>query len=214
MTEKGKSYVFDPKTGKFKAGKASPWLPPEHMRSLPQDFTTKNPSDPDRIHPLDPPHIVEALTEDQTKAQAEKTATKSDDARALANLRSEIYSRDKVPITQIRVDAVKFYSMREIIKVQLLKLREGLIDRIDWSVNHLWFPRPYMGEREIRKGPPPPRSLRPGWIKDIDLVVDLAVWPKSINRILESGGVDVPKNLRTEYDKALSDETISMADYV
>ena len=196
--EKGKKYVFDEKSQTFKEGKASPWLPPEQMRGLPADYTTKDPSDPDRIHELDPPHIVEALTEEQKKAEEEPPSSEA--VEALKALFNEVYIGRRVPITQERVDVVKFISLWNFVKAQSKKIAAGLQDDIDWRIHHLWFPTPYMHRREKRLGKPPSRILRPAWLKDIDLVLDLDSWPRSVCDRLEELGLETPRSVRATYE--------------
>lgn len=181
---KGARKVF--REGEWQEGKATPWLPPEQMRGLPQEWTTKDTSDPDKIHELDAPHIVEALVDEQVKKE---TAGESHDA-----LEKKVFARYDLwrgPLDQLHVDFIKFKAIRNLVKAAMIFHKRGAKFPLP-RVRHLWFPKNKLDPRELRDGKPPPRALQPAHLKDLDLVVDVYRWPARVFDILKGKGVELP----------------------
>lgn len=192
---KGAKLVWDGE--KFTPGKASPWLPPEHLRRLPAQWVTKDTSDPDRIHELDAPHIVSSLTEEQAKKERES----GEDFEASVFKGIDIWDG---PFDQVHIDWVRFKAIRNLIRAAMIHAERGApfsLKRI-W---HLYFPKPELHVRQLRRGRPPLRSDLPQHLKDKDLIVDVYNWPPRVVDELRARGVEVPKveELEAELSKRL-----------
>lgn len=178
MSNKGKRLVFNPKLGKFEEGQAAPWQPPEQLRGLPSEWVTKDTSDPDRIHELDAPHIVEALSDDLAKA--EQTVKKPDQDSAFKDL-----DLKNGPFDQRHIDVLRFKALRGMIK---RAQRPEHLKRL----YHVWFKEPKLSAFEMRRGRPPLPRDRPRHLKDKDLILDCYSWPQRVIDALRSKGIETP----------------------
>lgn len=160
-------FVWDPKTQSFTEGKAGPALLPEHMRGLPSSFVTKDTSDGDKIHELDPPHIVKALVREQTNK--EQTSAKPDAVEVLASSLAPIGER--VPLNQTRIDLVRF----RIIRARITRLAGSGV--LNTKIDYVWFPEDNVNLYELR--PVLPRKL-PRHLRNYRLELDIFNWPRSI----------------------------------
>lgn len=179
---KGTRKVFNEKTGKFEEGKARPWLPPSNLRELPEDYYTKDPSDPDKAHELDAPHVVASIVHD--KQQAEKAVASDKDIL-------KKYDLWNGPFNQEHIDLIKFSVIKKLVEQGMTKAQTG--ESFDLGEpRYLWFPKPRLDERELRVGRPPQRLLMPAHLRDKDLIVDPYSWPPRVVDMLRAKGVDVP----------------------
>lgn len=171
------------------------WRAPEHMRQLPEDYYTRDTSDPDRIHELDPPHIVEALKADRDKVQEEES-------RPPPMVEDKRFAPHGVraPITQTDVDFIRFRIMRQLIHNNMRKISGGQALGLDNKIRHVWFPEPHIDKYSLRRGKPPPDSKRPKWLRGIKLAISLSEWPEAIVDIMRERGQLLPniKRLREE----------------
>lgn len=174
--------------GKWEDGKASPWLPPEQLRQMPQSWTTKEEADADRIHELDPPHIVKALAHEQ--------ATKEEAGTPPENL-LEKYDLWGGPLDQTHIDLIRFKAIRNLIRTAQVYAERGAVFPLK-KLRHLWFPKNRLDPRELRDGRPPLRFDLPQHLKDKDLIVDVYNWPARVVDMLTAKGIEVPDIARLE----------------
>ena len=191
---KGKRLVWDEAQGKLVPGKASPWLPPEHMRELPEDYYTKNTSDPDRIHELDAPHIVEALKDERKEAEE---ATEKPDAESLT-AKYDIWGG---PFDQLHIDLIKFRIIQRTIGVAMTFWERGAEYDIK-KLRHLWFPQPKLDSRQLYDGTPPLPKKRPPHLRDKDLTIDVYIWPARVVDMLREKNIAVPDIEALEFQMA------------
>ena len=179
--------------GRWREGTAAPESLREDLRELPSELVTKDPSSPDQIHELDPPHIVEDLV-----YQHEKRQRDADKPPELAELLEpfEAPIGEVVPLTQQRVDFVRFRLIQTRLRLIERKAREG--QEVDlFEPVHVWFPRDKVNEYTMHKGFPPPDVLgswpngRPRHLLRLHLAVDVLSPPKSIRDILAAHGIEL-----------------------
>lgn len=185
---KGKRFVFDAKAGKFVPGKAAPWLPPEHMRGLPADWTTREIAEGDKIHEYDPPHIIKGLMQDQAKAQEK---TKTDLVGALKTLSDAVAPvGESVPLNQSRIDVVRF----RVIRARVTRLFQSPSPEkalADLKVDYLFFPENNVNKYELRPKHKMPYPL-PKHLRGLKLEVDIYNWPASVLDALKQIGHEPP----------------------
>jgi len=172
------------KDGKWQRGKASPEHLREDLRALPGKFVTKDTGDPDKIHELDDPHIVSALTREQWEEEAKESKPPSVD-----EILGRIPIGDRAPLRQDRIDVEKFFVWRGVIQGQLRELQQG--ERLEPDLEQLhWleFPDDNVNNYIVHEGKPPPDSERPEHTKGWDLVVDIMNPPRSVMDKLEATG--------------------------
>lgn len=171
-------FVWDDKHKTFVEGKASPELLPQHMRSLPSSYVTKDAAEGDKVHPDDPEHVVKTLISDQQKKEAEVPKPEMPLAvQALAE--SLVPLGVKVPLSQRRIDVVRF----RIIKARVDRMAKT--GALDTSIVFVWFPEDNVNRYELRKTLP--RKL-PRHLRHYKLAIDVFNWPQSIIDALESLG--------------------------
>lgn len=188
--------VYDSATGLWVPGKAAPQLLPEHMRHLPSEITTKEEAEADKVHELDPPHIVRALVKDHAKAElrdlaGENKPTKAED---LAELR-DVPVGAVVPLNQERIDIARMKAARELLNSMAAGRRPPSFSG-RW---HLWFPEDNVNHRSLKPGNAPPDSERPAHLRGYQLWVDPFCWPKSVTDKMEKHGLACP-DLRTRME--------------
>lgn len=189
---KGKRFVF--KDGKFVEGKAGPEQLPEHMRALPSSFITKHEAEGDKVHELDPPHIVEALVKDLTEKEQPKPTLDGLPLAVQALSASMAPLGAVVPLNQRRIDVVRFRIIRSRIDRLCKEAEAGTIKLEDAlkNVDHVWFPEDNVNKYELRKGLPPPNSMRPKRLHNYRLELDIMNWPQSVIDALEALGHKPP----------------------
>jgi len=188
--------------GTWAKGKATPKLLREDLRVLPSELVISNDmdiEDADKIHELDPPHIVAALTYEHQK----KLAGVDDEAPAL-----DTSDLPGGPLAQI--GQRKTLSQREVdwVRVRLLKV---LIDNAiaasdsgtepDMSVRHVWFPENEVNIYELREGNPPPACERPRHLKSLDLWIDPQRPSGGMRDLTCEVGVDLDWDVRGTWDE-------------
>ncbi len=123
---------------------------------------------PDKPHPLDPPHILSAFEDDHI---AREEGLKPPPNEKFADpLPHEGY---RPPLTQFTVDCIKLRVLKVMADRGRRDLARGKELGAYSKVQHLWFPEPYADNYEARQGNPPPDSARPKHMRGIDLVLDL-----------------------------------------
>ncbi len=218
--QKGRRLVFDEKKGTFVEGKAKPALLDPGLRALPGEFVTREIEDGAKIHELDPEHVRGSLVEEFEKAENEATRKKKPEEKLdelaanptlLANaerflIPGPLASLPDAVITQERVDWIRFCALRQKIKTAMDNISLGLpaSQQLAWveSLQHVWFPTPDVRICEVRERKPPPDLLRPAWLKKIDLICDVQVWPRRIVDLLASGGIILPSYAQIKSDLA------------
>lgn len=190
--DKGKRFVF--KDGKFVPGKAKPWLPPMEMRGLPQNWTTKDISDGDKIHEYDPPHIIKELMRKQDANERAASTSLPAALQALSNAAAPL--GESVPLSQERIDLVRFRIIRARVN-RLASSAQPEKDLADIKVDYVFFPdnnvnnyqlRAKVARHGARALPHPlPKHLRP-----FKLEVDIYNWPESVINALKSVGQTPP----------------------
>jgi len=176
------------RNGKWEDGSASPEQKPEHLRGLPADWVTKNEADPDRIHELDPPHIVGALVEEQVKKVREQEVPDAPDASFKPSVAKPGECR---PLSQWEIDMVRFRVMRQLVESAIVAKQHGVKTDI-FKVNHLRFPENNVNIYELREGNPPRDAERAQHERGFALVLDIEAWPQSIVDHLATRGVVLP----------------------
>jgi hypothetical protein len=171
-------------------GKASPKLLKPHLRALPGEWVTDEVPDGDKVHELDDPHIVAALTEERSnKERGIETLVERQD-RLREERKAPAASQDprEHHLTQWRVDLVRLRVLRELAQRALARIE---CDKpVDWSIKHLWFPADDDRIYELRSGNPPSDDDRPKHLRRINLHIDIrrGSLPGAIRRFLD------PKN--------------------
>jgi hypothetical protein len=152
-------YKLDLKTGKMVRveGKGSS-AEEASLRGLPSELTTKDRSDPTKIHALDPMSVREQIVRDRGK---ELTQAKHD---------KPALEHRPLPLTQERVDHIRARVWR--VTVDKAKRKMAAHQPIDLTVGHLWFPTDNIQVYEYRKGNPPSPSDRPKHMKHLRLEID------------------------------------------
>lgn len=172
--------------GTWYEGKASPELKPEHLRKLPANYVTKDIADPDKIHELDVPHIVDALTEEQEKRDLEgsKTETMAD---ALPKLKCA-QPGETVPLSQWEIDVVRMRVIKaRVDHMVFMKMNHNVAP--DLKTKHLWFPEDNVNIYELREGNPPADKDRPKHMRGLRLEIDVENLPPRIVDALAERGV-------------------------
>jgi hypothetical protein len=180
--------------GRWREGSAAPESLREDLRELPSELVTKDPSSPDQIHELDPPHIVEDLA-----YQAEKREREAEAPRNIDDILKPFHAPlgEVVPITQRRVDFVRFRLIQARMKVIERKAAEG--HDVDlFEPVHVWFPNDNVNEYLMHPGWPPPDvkgywpNGRPAHLLRIHLEVDVLSPPRSIRDLLLEYDIELP----------------------
>lgn len=182
-----KVVVWDKDGNRTEKEKASPWLPPEQMRGLPSDYYTKNPSDPDRVHEDDAPHIVEALVADRDKKYQEPEKKKGLDA-----VEGAAKDYRTLPFTQENIDWCRFAILNNRVKGAMKQIQAGYAQEVDLSVNHVWFPDASFNEVLMREGNAPADSERPKHLKGKELFLDVRNWPSTVKEAMLKKGIELP----------------------
>lgn len=179
------------RNGKWEEGSASPELLRDDLRSLPGEYVTKDIAEPNKIHELDPQHVVNQILDDKVTG---KDSSKLDDKE-----KPRDPEFDEVPPGQTRelyqkgVDVVRLRVLKSLVERQILRLKRGA-NLVDLKVRHLWFPENNLNHYELRTGNPPPDSERPKHMRGFRLELDVLHLPQSIVDYCEARGesIDVP----------------------
>lgn len=171
--------------GTWYEGKASPELLREDLRKLPADYVTKDTSDDTKIHELDAPHVVEALKYDKAK-EADEAENPTPDPKPEKKLKSQVEPGRDIPFTkvadpQLEVDLIRFSIIRAIVDSaeKYGPPEEGLFCK-----RYVWFPKNNLNIYELRQGNPPANVSRPGYLKNLELFIDIENWPSRITDAL------------------------------
>lgn len=190
MTEesnKGKRFVF--RDGKFVEGKAGPRQLDEELRKLPGEWVTTEVGEAAKIHPLDPPHIREALRDDLAEAERDKPVDQTA-LEALVKLADAPLDVPVVPLNQWRVDAVRLRVIFSLIEQAVYAARKG--KPVNLEVQHLRFLENNIHKYELRPGKPPRDKDRRSHERGLLLWVDPFNWPQRMVDALKQAGVPVP----------------------
>lgn len=206
----GKRYVFHNGVFVPQKGKSVVQLP-QYMRALPGEFVTRDIDDPDKIHELDPEHIVDELkqklTEKYIKPPDPKTVKEEERKQRFQAAVQPIPHGEKAPVTQARVDAQRLRCMKSFIDESFQMMKNGEDFSVYLKPFHLWFPdRDNVNQVELRFGNPPPDVDRPKHLRGLELVVDITAWPKSLTDRMAEYGIKIPSlddmKLLAEQEKA------------
>ena len=174
----------------WREGRAGAEKLPAPLAALPGEIVTKDSSDPDRAHELDPPHVVEAYEYEYQKAEREDATPKKLDGAALA-AQMQAPIGEVVPCTQVRVDWVRWRVARPLLDRWVDALDRGENPDLD-SPWHVWFPHNNVNEYELRKGLAPRSKDRPRHLRHVRLRVDPFRPPRSVRDLFELHGIPVP----------------------
>jgi len=187
-------YVITEK-GERREGGASPELLPEELRKLPSDYVTKEEDDPDRVHPLDAPHIVEAVSAERREKEE---GTYKDPLEKPKRKFPPIAPVGRViPLSQQQIDYVRYRALQSIITVELCKAMEGEDPDLE-ARYHLWFPEDNVNHYLLRDGNPPADIDRPKHLRGYRLELDMLHWPQSLVDLLSQLGIELSPDLRAE----------------
>ena len=188
---KNTKVVWDAEGKRREVDRVAGWLPPEHMRKLPGDYYTQDTSDPDRVHELDDPHIVEALVAEQDKKNIEEEKLVGlPAAKAAAD---EALAFKNIPFTQENIDWIRFKTISNLVKSAITQIERQLPRTVKLNgKQHLWFPNANFEIVELREGNAPADVDRPGHLKGKHLFVDVLHWPVSIEQKMKAKGIDLP----------------------
>ena len=192
------------KDGAWVDGKAEPEGLPEHLRILPGDVVSKDVDDPNRVHQLDAPHIVSSLAKEHHNKQL--AGKKKTAGKVLKKLRAP-GPGEIAPVTQWYVDVTKMRVIQQMAGLAVAQYEKGLRPDLESPV-YLWFPTPNVNQYEIRKGVPPIKRLRPKWLRDIDLRLDLLDPPRSIVDVLKRQGIDIKHEFNERLKHAKEDSRV------
>jgi len=186
-----KKIVWDEKGNRreIEGEHASPWLPPEHMRGLPGDYFTQDTSDPDKVHELDDPHIVEALTAEQDKKYVEEEKKSPFDLAAEV-LATEQYTEPQFNNRNIAFR--RFLIISNLVKGAMLQIERGYRNEVNLAIRHVWYPKPSFNEELLRPGNAPADIERPKHLRGKELFIDINNWPRSIKELMLKRGIELP----------------------
>jgi len=192
-----KKIVFG-KDGKkvYEGERAAPENLREDLRKMPGEYVTKDTSDPDKIHELDDPHVVEQYVADfersQEEAEKPKDPIKSVRDAIKSNWNTEVFDQKNIDWCRFNIcynllcGAIKMHEAGEYDPDHMTKIR------------HVWFPKPGYDEILMKEGNAPSDSDRPKHLKGKELYIDPLNWPKRCKKWLSANGWDVP-NLQAMY---------------
>lgn len=174
---------------------------PDELRHLPGEYVTTDEEDPDRIHPLDPPHIVEALTnelreKEEGPREGKEVETQQDAREKRRRLCKPGRYVSMTHLTkeqiQYEVDLLRLGAIAGILRGEIDLLKRGANHSDDvWKPRYLWFPSDNLNEYKLRKGNPPARDDRPMKLRGIDLVVDVAEPGDRLRGLARDAGLDL-----------------------
>lgn len=188
--------------GTWEEGKASPKLLREDLRELPGELVVKNDLDiqeEDKIHELDPPHIVEALTYEyqQKIAKDGKEDPKLDTCNLPGGPLAQIGESKK--LNQREIDWVRLRLLKVRIDKALQAVENG--HEPNMEVFHVWFPQDEVNIYEIRPGNPPSDTDRPPHLKGFHLWIDPKHPSESMRDLTKEVGVDLDWDVRGTWDE-------------
>lgn len=198
--------IYDANKGLWVPGKAAPKLLPEHMRGLPSEITTTEEAEADKVHELDPPHVVRSIVKDHARAELRDLAGEGPrpGLEELAEL-ADAPVGEIVPLDQERIDVARMKAAYALLGTLAEQAEQGLKPDLDarW---HLWFPTNNVNHRSLRPGNAPPDSERPQHLRGYQLWVDPFCWPRSVTDRLEKFGFACPNMLtRIEVNRVARD---------
>lgn len=187
------------KDGKWVPGKAAPMPLPENLAALPSEITTRDMADPTKVYidpqeegkTLDPPHLVEEISDNYKELEHAKPQEKGEEEGLREVGGERLYAR--LSLRQELVDLVKFKVIGNILRNEIARMQaDPHAMKLDLHIRHVWFARDDISSRELREGNPPPDSARPKHLRGLDLVVDPLNWPPSVVARLAKVGYTVP----------------------
>lgn len=204
--EPGKKYVLV--DGAWVEGSTGIELIEEYLRGLPADLVTKDASDPEKIHELDPPHIREELLEEYLQPP--------EDDGSIADKLTCIQPGEYVPFggrgidTLWELDVIKLRVMNTTINKMCTAADRGAEPDLTKHM-YLWFPEDNLNHYELRKGNPPPDSERPKYLRGLDLSIKFDVWPRRLKHRMYERGIELKDSELNEpyvrYKELLNDES-------
>lgn len=206
MTEKKSSTVpaqtrtVRKQDGTWQNGKASPKLLKENLRRLPSELVTEEIDEGDKIHELDPPHVVEDIKETWKEDQL------SPKSESLQDSLKKIHLPPGYKLNPLAVDIIRMRIIRALIETALGKLKKNpAFDPGAYFSEHqyVWFLEDDYRKRELRQGNPPPDGDRPKHLRGYDLHINILEWPQRIVDILRENGATYtcPQDFITEIVK-------------
>jgi hypothetical protein len=181
--------------GTWTEGRAGPEKLPDGLDKLPGEIVTRDMSDGDRAHELDPPHVIEAFAYEFDKAEREAEKPKPPDPMSVSQGMSAPIG-EVVPLTQGRIDAVRWrIAHKSILPMWLAQLERG--EDVDIAEPmHVWFPSNNVNEYELRLGLAPRSEDRPKHLRHFRLRINPFDPPRSIRDLFEAADVPVPDAMR------------------
>lgn len=188
-------WTLDAKTGEWREGSASPRLDPEYIRSMPTELTTTNIEEGDKVHVVDPPHIVESLQSEWENKQKDAPAIPPGRMETLLRLSARNDRKgDRLRLSemgfekrQLEIDIVRCRILFARVADMEVTFMEGG-DADIFEVNYVWFPEDILGKYELRRGNPPHNDDRPKWLKNHELELDLMNLPSRGKDLLKEVG--------------------------
>jgi hypothetical protein len=170
--------VYNPKTGIWENGKASPEQLQNGLDKLPSSYVTKDADDPSRIHELDPEHIVGALSDEISDREAGIVEEKPKNLPVLKKF-------DRMPCSQENIDLIRLRILKVLVDKNFDLVNKG--SKPDNSVRHVWFDEDDIyGPYGLRDGNPPPDSDRLPHMRGKSIEIDPCHMPESVLRLLSS----------------------------
>jgi hypothetical protein len=186
-------------SGEWRDGGASPTLLPDNLRKLPGELVTNDADDESKAHELDAPHVVNTIVGDFAKLHG---AEQKDDTPA--KVAKKLWAPgpgERAPVRQWFVDVVKLRVLSVLVNQAVDDCNAGI--EPDLRVRHLWFETDNVNAYELRRGNPPSNKYRPRHMRNIDLVVDVMLPPRSIVELLAAKGIELDvKKLMREAEEA------------
>lgn len=199
---RGKQVLRD---GKWEPGQASPEHLREELAQLPSSFVTKDEADPDRVHDLDESHIVEALTEEQRKAEGSlpDLAPKPEEPASKKKLGQKSLFKAGTTLKlsslnahrrQFEIDLIRFKVIHGIINGLYQMVADGHpVSQEDFTKpRYLDFPNDNLMEFRFKESNAPANSDRPTYLVGMRLEIDLLNWPERVVDLLKEEGIQVP----------------------
>lgn len=190
------------KDGTWAEGKASPKLLREDLRELPGDYVATDTDDPDRIHELDAPHIVEAIAHDRHREEQDES-----EGAALEKVPFP-GPGESAPLNQWLIDIVRFRIFSTLVESLFNQYASGGDPDVD--PRHVWFPENNVNHYHLRPGPPPPDVERPKHLRNWKLAVDPFAPPESVAAYLQARGAKIP-TFRKKFDQVKIEHAAKLA---
>ena len=162
------------------------------LSKLPGELITRDINDATRIHPNDPPHVVQHLLR---KAAIKANPPKMGPGMlAEIGLRAHLIGLKKHPERYKVINQALVDLYRGIILVgrakRILSPRAAPADLINpEKLCHIWFETEHDGSMlRTRPGPEPVDSERPAFLRNLKLTCDIMDWPQAVLDMLPNCG--------------------------